>query len=161
MSVTVNLKVLESMIYFWEAVKGREKMGEQYFVSIAEMPEMKPLYGDDFSQESVRKLLSGISNREMFPWNQKEGRFWNNNMWVLEEYAFMQSVLAKVKVLNLDHLGSKASDLEVIIIPGHVDASYRSEGKLTLNYFKLRLSEDETELTFEGMPLKAFIEGQI
>ncbi len=161
MGITVNLKVMESMIYFWEAVKGREKIGEQYFVSVAEMPEMKPLYEAAFTEESVRKLLSGISNREMFPWNQKEGRFWNNNMWVLEEYAFMQSIISKVKVMNLDCLEDKVEDLEVAIIPGHVDASYKTEGKLTLNFFKLRLSEDESELTFEGVPLKAYIEGQL
>lgn len=149
------------MSFFWEATKGREKIGEQYFNSIAEMPEMTPLYDKEFSKESVRKVLSAISNREMFPWNPKEGRFWSNNMWVFEEFSLMQLVLAKVKVLNLDYLESKTGDLEVVIVPGHVEGSYKTDGKLTLNYFKMRLSEDETELTFEGAPLKGYIEGQL
>lgn len=159
MAVTVNLKVLESMNYFWEATKGREKVGEQYIASIAEMPEMAPLYDEDFTKESVRKLLSGISNREMFQWNKKEGRFWNNNMWVFEEYSLMQSLLGKVKVLNLAGLG--AADLEVVIIPGHIEASYRNGNTLTLNYFKLRLAEDGDTLLFDGEPLQQFVAAQL
>jgi len=157
MAVTVNLKVLESMNYFWEATKSREKVGEQYITSIAEMPEMAPLYDEEFTKESVRKLLSGISNREMFQWNRKEGRFWNNNMWVFEEYGLMQALLAKVKVLNLGALAAEGKDLEVAIIPGHVEPFYRAGNTLTLNYFKLRLAEDEETLLFDGEPLEAFI----
>ncbi len=160
MAISVNLKTLESTHYFWVATKAREKVGEQYVNSIATMPEMKPLYSDDFSQESVRKLLSGISNREMFPWNQKEGRFWNNNMWIFEEWSLMESVVAKVKVLNLSELESLTGDLEVVVIPGHIHASYKSEGKLTLNYFKFNVTEGG-DLTFDGVPVMEYIKGQL
>ncbi len=122
---------------------------------------MAPLYDEEFTRESVRKLLSGISNREMFQWNKKEGRFWNNNMWVFEEYGLMQSLLAKVKVLNLSGLETAAQDLEVVIIPGHVEPFYRQGNTLTLNYFKLRLGEDEETLLFDGEPLEAFIAAQL
>lgn len=160
MPVTVNLKVMESMSYFWEATKDREKVGEQYITSVAEMPEMKPLYGPDFSEESVRKLLSGISNREMFPWNQKEGRFWNNNMWMLEDMALGRQMLSPVKTLNLDALNAKLGnkDLEVVIIPGHVDASYCQSGKITLNFFKIQVDLETGSLNFEGMPLVTYLE---
>lgn len=160
MAISVNLNVLESMNYFWEATKGREKVGEQYIASIADMSEMAPLYDAEFTKESVRKLLSGISNREMFSWNKKEGRFWNNNMWIFEEYALMQSVLAKVKVLNLDGLTCFNGDMEVAIIPGHVDDSYRSENRITLNYFKLRVSEDG-ELMFGDENLVEYLKSQL
>lgn len=160
MSITVNLKVLESTHYFWVATKAREKVGEHYVNSIAVMPEMKPLFADDFTEESVRKLLSGISNREMFPWNQKEGRFWNNNMWIFEDWSLMESIVAKVKVLNLSDLESLTGDLEVIVVPGHIDPVYKSEGKLTLNYFKFNVTE-AGELTFDGMPVKEYIKGQL
>lgn len=160
MPVTVNLKVMESMSYFWEATLDREKVGEQYINSVAEMPEMKPLYSDDFSMESVRKLMSGISNREMFPWNQKEGRFWNNNMWMLEDMPLGRQMLSPVKTLNLDALNAKlgAKDLEVVIIPGHVDASYCDPGKITLNFFKIQVDLETGSLNFEGMPLVAYLE---
>ncbi len=160
MAISVNLKVLESTHYFWVATKAREKVGEQYVNSIAVMPEMKPLYSNDFSEESVRKLLSGISNREMFPWNQKEGRFWNNNMWIFEEWSLMESIVAKVKVLNLSELESIAGDLEVVVIPGHIEPAYKSQGKLTLNYFKFNVTESG-ELTFDGIPVKEYIKGQL
>lgn len=160
MSVTVNLKVMESMSYFWEATKDREKVGEQYVNSVAEMPEMQPLYSADFTQESVRKLLSGISNREMFPWNQKEGRFWNNNMWMLEDMALGRQMLSPVKTLNLDALNAKlgSKDLEVVIIPGHVDPSYCEAGKITLNFFKIQVDLETGHLNFEGMPLVTYLE---
>lgn len=160
MAISVNLKVLESVHYFWVATKAREKVGEQYVNSIAVMPEMSPLYSNDFSEESVRKLLSGISNREMFPWNQKEGRFWNNNMWVFEEWSLMESIVAKVKVLNLSELESMTGDMEVVVIPGHIDSVYKSEEKLTLNYFKFNVTE-AGELTFDGVPIKEYIKGQL
>lgn len=160
MSITVNLKVMESMSYFWEATKDREKVGEQYITSIAEMPEMKPLYEADFSAESVRKLLSGISNREMFPWNQKEGRFWNNSMWMLEDMELGRQMLGPVKTLNLDALAAKLNgkDLEVVIIPGHITASYCEPGRITLNFFKIQVELGDGSLKFEGLPLTAYLE---
>lgn len=160
MPVTVNLKVMESMSYFWEATKDREKVGEQYINSVAMMPEMKPLYGSDFTEESVRKLLSGISNREMFPWNQKEGRFWNNNMWMLEDMELGRRMLGPVKTLNLDALNVKLGnrDLEVVIIPGHVDSFYNEPGRITLNFFKIQVDLETGSLNFEGMPLVAYLE---
>lgn len=160
MSISVNLKVMESMSYFWEATKDREKVGEQYITSIAEMPEMKPLYSAEFTPESVRKLLSGISNREMFPWNQKEGRFWNNSMWMLEDMELGRQMLNPVKTLNLDALSKSLGDrdLEVVIIPGHVDPVYCEPGRITLNFFKIQVSLEDGTLNFEGLPLVSYLE---
>ena len=160
MSITVNLKALEATHFFWVATKGREKIGEQYISSITVMPEMKPLFADDFNEESIRKVLSSISNREMFSWTKKEAKFWNSNLWVFEDWSLMESVVAKLKELNLSDLESLTGDLEVVVIPGHVDPVYKSEGKLTLNYFKFNVTEDGA-LTFDGVPVKEYIKGQL
>jgi hypothetical protein len=159
MAVTMNLKALESIHYFWLATKGKEKVGEQYIASVADLDETSSVYEDDFSKESVRKVLSAISNKEMFPWNKKEGRFWNNNMRMFEEFSVMESIVSKVKVLNLDCLQDKVNALEVVIVPGHIDSVYKADGKLVLNFFKFGLA-DET-LTVEGVPIKEYIEQQL
>lgn len=163
MAVSVNMKVMESMSYFWEATKDREKVGEHYITSIAEMPEMKPLYDAEFTMESVRKLLSGISNREMFPWNKKEGRFWNNCMWMLEDMELGRQMLSPVKTLNLDSLNASLGDrdLEVVIVPGHIESSYCEPGRITLNFFRLQVDQETGSLNFEGLPLPAYIESQL
>jgi len=158
MAVTMNLKALESIYYFWLATKGKEKVGEQYIASVGDLDEMSPIYEDDFSKESVRKVLSAISNKEMFPWNKKEGRFWNNNMRMFEEFSVMEAIVSKVKVLNLDCLQDMVTDLEVVIVPGHVEPLYKTDGKLVLNFFKFGLTDDEAGLTFEGVPVKEYIE---
>lgn len=157
MSITVNLKALESMHYFWVATKAREKVGEHYIKSIADMKEMEPLYSEEFTRESLRKLLSGISNREMFGWNKTEGRFWNNNMWIFEEWDLMENIVSRVKVLNLSELSGSTDSLEVVIIPGHIEASYFNGSKLTINYFKLRVEDETNELLVEGQPIREYI----
>ncbi len=63
--IKVNLDVVEAMLYYWQATSEKEKVGESYIISIGEFPEMKYLYGEGFDKESVRKVLSAISNREM------------------------------------------------------------------------------------------------
>lgn len=162
MAATVNLKAMESMIYFWEATKDREKVGEQYLVSLAAMEEMAPLYDAEFTPESVRKVLSAISNREQFEWNRKEGRFWNNSMWMLEDLGLTRAMLAPVKTLNLDGLDTQGKDVEVVFIPGHLEPSYTAPGKLTLNFFRIQMAMDGSEqVTFEGVPLLQYIQSNV
>lgn len=141
-----NMNVIESMIYFWTAVKDKEKVGERYLVELSEYPEMKLLYDETFNAESVRKALSAISNREMLNGGtQKERQFWNNNMWMLEDLSLMSNMVAPLKVLNLDALPEKinaikdidASSIEVVFIPASKEEFFVVGNKLVINFFKV------------------------
>ena len=102
-TINKNLNVIESMLYFWQATKEKEKVGENYLVTLSEYDEMKLLYSDDFDAESVRKSLSAISNREMLNGGtQKERQFWNNNMWMMEDMDYMRMMVNPLKKLSLD-----------------------------------------------------------
>ena len=104
-SIKINLEMIESMIYYWKATSEKQKVGEPFIIATVSSPLMKPLYGGDFTEESARKVLSAISNREIFkPETKAEGRFWNNQMWMMEDSGVMEAMTASVKTLNLDYL---------------------------------------------------------
>jgi len=59
----------------------------------------------DFNEESVRKVLSAIQNRELLSGASKEEkRFWNNNMWMMEDLELPKLMAKPIKVLNVNHL---------------------------------------------------------
>ena len=151
-----SLEVLESMIYYWNSVSEKEKVGEQYLVSISENDGMKATYGEDFNAESVRKVLSAISNREPFKGRTKnEGRFWNNNMWMLEDMDYMNMVIDPLKKLNLDELGKG----EVIFLPLHLDLFYKKDNNIYINFFMIKpdMYNEIGVLTIEDIEIKEWI----
>lgn len=145
--IKTNLDVVEAMLYYWQATSEKEKVGEPYILSIADFPEMDYLYGEDFDKESVRKVLSAISNREMLNSESKKDRkFWNNNMWMLEDLEFTNMMVQPVKKLNLNNLIDNLNNInesieheqiEVIFIPGHLDEYIIDGNKLIINFFKI------------------------
>lgn len=152
-TITINLEVMESMNYFWNATADKEKVGEAYLVSIAENENMKVLYNEDFTLDSVRKVLSAISNREPLRGTKTEMRFWNNNMWMLEDLEFMNMMLNPLKVLNLDEI-NVSDDTEIVIIPGHMDVFYKEGNKLYVNFFRVKADlYDEDLVTIEDKKL--------
>ncbi len=151
--ITINLEVMENMNYFWNATADKEKVGEAYLVSIADNENMKVLYNEEFTPDSVRKVLSAISNREPLRGTKTEMRFWNNNMWMLEDLEFMNMMLNPLKVLNLDEI-AVSEDIEVIILPGHMDIFYKEGNKLFLNFFRVKADlYDEELVTIEDKKL--------
>lgn len=146
-TIKLKLDAIEGMLYYWQATSEKEKVGESYLVNITEFPGMDRLYGDDFTPESARKVLSAISNREMLNDSSKtERKFWNNNMWMLEDLEYTNTMVAPLKVLNLDDLvekinssvsDSKYEDIEVIFIPGHKEESYIDGNKVVINFFRV------------------------
>ncbi len=56
--ITLNTEVIEMMLFYWESVVARDKVAEVYMIELANRPEMKPLYGDGFEVDSVRRVLS-------------------------------------------------------------------------------------------------------
>ena len=130
-NIKIDFDVLEMMIFFWESVASKDKMGDDYFMSIAEKPQMEVVYNEDFSKDSVRRVMSAISNREKL--NNRtlsESRFWNNNMWILEDLQTMHNMMAPIKTLNLAELtekykaSTKFDEIELIFIPAHAEEFY-------------------------------------
>ena len=166
-SITVNLDVVEMMLFYWQSVKEREKVVESFMIEVSEKEDMKYLYNENFSKDSVRKVLSSISNREKLNHPTKdEGRFWNYNMWMLEDVENMNNMVKPIKVLNLDHLkdqiDSKHEKIEVIFIPGHLEEYYIDENKLVINFFRLMVDMmDPTKVNIGGKPLEVYIEEKL
>lgn len=133
---------------------------------------MKEVYDSEFGMESVRVVLSAISNRELLnSTNKKERRFWNNNMWMLEDMTLMQQMIAPLKKLNLDNVAkeineSKADfpyeEIEIVFFPGHMDANKIENNKLYLNFFLVKpdLFNEEVVL-FEDKEVKDYIKNLI
>ena len=48
MKININTEVVEMMIFFWSSVAEKEKVAEPYIISVAERPEMKLIYDDEF-----------------------------------------------------------------------------------------------------------------
>ncbi|NLJ99423.1 MAG: hypothetical protein GX320_09220 [Tissierellia bacterium] len=170
--IKTNLDVVEAMLYYWEATNDKEKVGEPYILSIADFPEMKYLYGEGFDRESVRKVLSAISNREMLNGGSKEDRkYWNNNMWMLEDLEFTNMMVYPLKVLNLNKLIDKLNkinpdaeyeEIEVIFIPGHLDEYIIDENKLIINFFRVMPDlYEEDKVTIGELDLDDYIEQRL
>ncbi len=169
-SITVNLDTLEMMLFFWQSVAERQKVADAFMWEVAEKEDMKYLYDDDFSKDSIRKVLSAISNRELLNNPTKaESRFWNYNMWMLEDLENMNNMVSPVKKLNLDDLREKLKDnntdydkVEVVFIPGHLEECYIDKNKVVINFFKLMVDfMDPTKVNIDGKPLKEYVEEKI
>jgi len=168
-TIKVNYDVVEMMLFFWQSVAEKEKVSEFYMTDVAEKDEMKYLYGPEFSKESVRKVLSAISNRELLSdATKKERKFWNYNMWMLEDLGNMNNMIKPIKTLNLDYIkekyigDTKFDEIEVIFIPGNEEEYYIDGNKLVINFFRLMVDfMDETKVNISGKPLNEYIEDKI
>jgi len=163
--VKLNLEEIEAMLFFWQATSEREKVAESYLHEVAAMPGISLAYDTEFNQESVRKVLSAITNRErLSSMNKKEARFWSNNLWMLEDMGYIESIVMPLKLVNLDDLpeqlnqlapGLPFSELEVIITPLHFDDYILVNNRLVINFFKL--IPGDNGLVIHDRPLKDFI----
>lgn len=163
--INVKLDVIEAMLYFWKATNDREKVGEAYMVDITSYDAMKHLYQEEFDAEAARKVLSAISNRELLNTTCKKSRkFWNNNMWMMEDLQYTDMMIAPLKQLNLDDVAEEMSGkggpetIEVHFVPGHHDVYYKEENKVIINFFRVKPDlMDDSIVTIEDMPLKDFV----
>lgn len=154
--ISINFEVVEAMLYYWHALKDKEKVPEKFIYDIAEMPGLKDAYDEEFDGESVRRALSAIKNREVFTSRtKKEARFWNNNLWMMEDLNYTDAMVQPIKKLNLDDLSVAGHDVEVIFAPLHFDDYLVKGNKLIINFFKL-IPKKGTAFINED-ELKAFI----
>ena len=170
MKININTEVVEMMIFFWSSVAEKEKVAEPYIISVAERPEMKLIYDDEFKEEGVRSVLSAISNRELLNGGSKrDKRFWNNNMWMMEDLGVMQAMIDPMKQLNLQedeaNLSTKSGydEVNVIFVPGTTDFFKVVGNNLVVNFFKIAVDifGGTGEVTFDGKALKEAIEEKI
>jgi len=169
--IKVNLEAVEAMLYFWQAVNDREAISEMYIYDIASMPAFTLSYDDEFTEESVRRALSAIKNREIFSRaNKKEGRFYNNNLWMMEDLSYTNAMVAPLKRLNLDSLaaelnekypGSQYEELEVIFSPLHTEDYHITGNKLILNFFRVKPGDGDENTYFGDMELRQYIKEKL
>ena len=170
--IKLNLEEIESMLYFWQATNDREKVAETYLNEIATMAGLSSSYDSEFNGESVRKVLSAITNREILSQKtKKEARFWTNNMWMMEDLSYTDSMVKPLKMLNIDDLvekvknaegSSKYDELEVRVSPLHVDDYIIKGNMLVINFFKVTPSfEDEGKTTIGGVEIKEYIKEKV
>lgn len=161
--ITINSEVVEMMIFFWSSVAEREKVAEPYIISVAERNEMKLIYDEDFDDQAVRRVLSAISNRELLNGgSQKEKRFWNNNMWMMEDLGVMQAMVDPMKKLSFESevnditTKSGTEELEIIFVPGTTETYKIEKNKLIINFFKIAVDvfSGTGEVTFNEKPFK-------
>ncbi|KUO69309.1 MAG: hypothetical protein APF77_16075 [Clostridia bacterium BRH_c25] len=167
--VKVNLEAIEAMLYFWQAVNDRENLSEMFIYDIAAIPCLALAYEDEFNEESVRRALSAIKNREIFSRNsKKEGRFYSNNLWMMEDLNYTNLMVAPLKKLNLDFLtgdlnskytDSEFSELEVIFSPLHVEDYIIKDNRLIINFFKVKPGGNETYIG--DMELKEYVKEKL
>lgn len=145
-SIKTNLEAIEAMLYFWDATKDKEKANEKFLNNLAELSAMRLIYDDEFTAASVRRILSGITNREpISPANRKEGRFFSNNLWMLEDLGLTAEMAQPIKQLNLDGLARELSQefaedrtVTVYFAPLHLEEAYVKPNALVINFFRLQ-----------------------
>lgn len=167
-NIKVNLEVVESMNYFWTATKEREKVGENFLMTIAENSFMKKIYTEEFNGDSVRKCLSAISNREPYHGLKSEMRFWNNNMWMLEDMGIMEMMLSPLKTLNLDSIIKELPQfseelVEIVFVPGSMElySLDKNEKQIIINFFRIWADINTGELTIEDRVITEWIKEKI
>ncbi len=167
--IKINSKALETMLYIWAAIKDREKITEQFLTQLANTPEMSSAYDKEFNANSVRLVLSAISNRERLNGpTKKESRFWNYNMWMLEDPEMTQLMLTPIKTLNVDEVKTAVGEdfpyesVEVIFYPGQFEIAQQIGNQLFINFFNVKPDLiDDTVVLIDETPLKEFVMNHI
>jgi hypothetical protein len=169
--IKLDMDLIEAMLYFWQATNDREKVSEKYLNDVAAMPGLNLIYDNEFNGESVRKVLSAITNREPFsPSNKKEGRFWNNNMWMLEDLGYTDLMIQPLKKLNLDNLlkdlqktpmNERYAEIDIIISPMHLDEHKIIDNKLIINFFKIKPGDMNDSIYINEKEIKEYIQEKL
>ena len=130
------------------------------------MPPFKASYTDCFTHIYLRRVLSAISNREVFIGENKEqGRFWSNNLWMLEDINYITSLVAPLKRFNTDDLIPDINEavpngiydsLEIYFVPLHIQTTFSEKNKLYIKFFSI-IPLDDDKPTINLSELKKMI----
>ena len=170
-NIKINLEAVESMLYFWQAASEKENVSETFFYDVADMKAYKLIYDNNFTSESVRKVLSAIKNRELLSGaSLEEKRFWNYNMWVMEDLEYTRLMADPVKQLNLTSMvevlnkkapNSNIEELNVIFAPLHVEDYYIKDNTLIINFFKVKPNDFGEGAFINDKAVNEFIEEKL
>lgn len=159
------------MLFFWQSTKDRQKVSELFIFDVIEMSGLRHAYDAMFTSESVRRALSAIKNREIFSGtNRQEGRFYNNNLWMLEDLGYTDRMVQPIKKLNLQYLveklktsqgNEKFKELEVVFSPLHLDEYLIKNNQLIINFFKVKPSDIDETVYIGDKEITAFIEEKL
>lgn len=165
-NIVLNLEAIEALHFFWIAASEKDPVDEKFFHDLGQMSAVKVVYDEDFNSESLRRALSAIKNREPFTGNKKERKFWNLNMWAMEDLELTAAMIQPIKQLNVDHLmeslntyapENEAVTLEVYISPLFEEAYRIDDNKLLINFFRIRPSFMDDSVTLEDLSIQDFI----
>lgn len=167
--ITVDLETIESFIYFWTCVNEREKVAESYLLDIANAKSYQDLSTDNFTDESIRKVLSAIQNSELLSQATKEEkRFWSCNMWMIEDPDIMTNMVSPIKQKNFDHLVEEIQrerpdfpfeEIIISILPLHLEDKVIKSNHIYLNFFKINTKDNS--IRFLDQPFDAYVKNTI
>lgn len=167
-NITLNLEAIEALHFFWIAASEKDHVDEKFFHDLGQMDAVKLIYDTDFDAESVRRSLSAIKNREPFTGNKIERRFWNLNMWAMEDLELTASMISPIKKLNLDTYvekldakNSRYETVEVYFSPIHDDEYRIIDNKLLINFFRIRTSFMDDGVQIGEISLDEYIEAKL
>lgn len=169
-SITLNLEAIEALHFFWIAASEKDHVDEKFFHDLGEMKAVQLMFDENFNAESVRRTLSAIKNREPFDGNKQERKFWNLNMWAMEDLELTASMITPIKQLNLESLleeintfdnPRKYDQLEVYFSPIHNEEFKIIENKLLINFFRIRTSFMDDSVLINDIELNEYIVGKL
>lgn len=164
--IKINLDAMESLNFFWQSLKDREKASEQFLADVANLEGYRLVYDDEFTPESVRRVMSALSNFEPFrAESKKEGRLYSNHLWMMDDLDIAQAMLQPIKLLNLDELQEKlgdslrAEEVTIYFVPFHTEAVVVKGNQVVMNFFKVMIDMmGGDDVTFEGLSLPDAVE---
>lgn len=166
-SIKVNLEAVEALLYFWQATNDKEKVSEVFINDVTAMPALSLVYDHEFNAESVRRALSAVTNREPFSAaNRKEGRFYNNNLWMMEDLEYTAAMVKPIKKLNLEDVRESLNklysscafeELEVMFSPMSLEEYLIKDNKLIINFFRVKPSDIDDSTYIGESEIKSYI----
>lgn len=160
----MNLEALEAMDFYWAALKDRERISDLFIQEVTAMQGYCLSYDDEFTAESVRRVLSALANREPFKAsNKKEGRLYSNHLWMMDDLGIEKAMLQPVKQLNVEHLRQHVStnipyeEIQIHVVPLHLDTHKVVNNHILINFFKIQLGEDESKVNIQNVALDQYI----
>ncbi|HNR05196.1 MAG TPA: hypothetical protein PKI50_11660 [Bacillota bacterium] len=151
-NIKINLNGLEIMVFFWNSLMSREKVSESFLNDLCSMQEFSYIYNEDFNNESLRRLLSALNNKEPFSGNKPERKYYSNSLMIMEYIDEVQPAINAIKKLNLNSIAEKAKeDVEVVVVPGLSKGIEKTDNKLIVDFFSLKNTENGLVISGESL----------
>ncbi len=151
-NIKINLNGLEIMVFFWNSLMSREKVSESFLNDLCSMQEFSYIYNEDFNNESLRRVLSALNNKEPFSGNKPERKYYSNTLMIMEYIDEVQPAINAIKKLNLNSIAEKAKeDVEVVVVPGLSKGIEKTDNKLIVDFFGLKNTENGLVISGESL----------